>query len=110
MKTLEMMFGGGANVAQLADMIRRFGRGEDKILAHITPEEAAMLKEAGGSGEINPMTGLPEFQEEYDVGRLLASEGEYGQERTLTMISRRYKGSVRTSKPRFSRNSSFNIC
>jgi hypothetical protein len=63
MKTLEMMFGGGANVAQLADMIRRFGRGEDKILAHITPEEAAMLKEAGGSGEINPMTGLPEFQE-----------------------------------------------
>jgi hypothetical protein len=66
MKTLEMMFGGGANVAELADMIRRFGRGEDKILAHITPEEAAMLKEAGGSGEINPMTGLPEFQEEYD--------------------------------------------
>jgi hypothetical protein len=82
MKTLEMMFGGGANVAQLADMIRRFGRGEDKILAHITPEEAAMLKEAGGSGEINPMTGLPEFQEEYDFGRLFASEGEYGQERS----------------------------
>jgi hypothetical protein len=82
MKTLEMMFGGGANVAELADMIRRFGRGEDKILAHITPEEAAMLKEAGGSGEINPMTGLPEFQEEYDYGRLLASEGEYGQERS----------------------------
>jgi hypothetical protein len=66
MKTLEMMFGGGANVAELADMIRRFGRGEDKILAHITPEEAAMLKEAGGSGEINPMTGLPEFQEDYE--------------------------------------------
>jgi hypothetical protein len=82
MKTLEMMFGGGANVAELADMIRRFGRGEDKILAHITPEEAAMLKKAGGSGEINPMTGLPEFQEEYDYGRLLASEGEYGQERS----------------------------
>ena len=79
MKTLEMMFGGGANVAELADMIRRFGRGEDKILAHITPEEAAMLKEAGGSGEINPMTGLPEFQEEDDYGRLLASESEYDQ-------------------------------
>jgi hypothetical protein len=71
MKTLEMMFGGGANVAQLADMIRRFGRGEDKILAHITPEEAAMLKEAGGSGEINPMTGLPEFQEEDDVRQIV---------------------------------------
>ena len=74
-----MMFGGGADVAQLAEMIRRFGRGEDKILAHITPEEAAKLKEMGGSGTINPMTGLPEFQEEDDYGRLLASEGDYGQ-------------------------------
>jgi hypothetical protein len=63
MNTLKMMFGGGADVAQLAEMIRRFGRGEDKILAHITPEEAAMLKKQGGSGTINPMTGLPEFQE-----------------------------------------------
>jgi hypothetical protein len=88
MKTLEMMFGGGANVAELADMIRRFGRGEDKILAHITPEEAAMLKEQGGSGTINPMTGLPEFQEDY-YGRLLASEsdGEYTQSRGGAMQS-----------------------
>jgi hypothetical protein len=77
MNTLKMMFGGGADVAQLAEMIRRFGRGEDKILAHITPEEAAMLKEQGGSGTINPMTGLPEFQED-DYGRLLASESDYG--------------------------------
>lgn len=64
MNTLKMMMGGGADVAQLAEMIRRFGRGKDKILAHITPEEAVMLKKAGGSGTINPMTGLPEFQEE----------------------------------------------
>ena len=66
MNTLKMMFGGGADVAQLAEMIRQFGRGDDKILAHITPEEAAMLKEQGGSGEMNPMTGLPEFQRDYD--------------------------------------------
>ena len=65
MNTLKMMIGGGADVAQLAEMIRRFGRGKDKILAHITPEEAVMLKEQGGSGTINPMTGLPEFQEDY---------------------------------------------
>lgn len=70
-----MMFGGGADVAQLAEMIRRFGRGKDKILAHITPEEAAKLKEMGGNGTINPMTGLPEFQED-DYGALLASEFE----------------------------------
>ena len=75
MNTLKMMFGGGADVAQLAEMIRRFGRGEDKILAHITPEEAAKLKKMGGSGTINPMTGLPEFQEDY--GELLASERDY---------------------------------
>jgi hypothetical protein len=64
MNTLKMMLGGGGDVAELAEMIRRFGRGRDKILAHITPEEAVMLKKAGGSGKINPMTGLPEFQEE----------------------------------------------
>jgi len=75
MNTLKMMFGGGADVAQLAEMIRRFGRGEDKILAHITPEEAAKLREMGGSGDINPMTGLPEFQDDY--GELLASERDY---------------------------------
>jgi hypothetical protein len=36
------------------------------MLAHITPEEAQMLLEAGGSGRINPNTGLPEFQPVYD--------------------------------------------
>jgi len=76
MNTLKMMFSGGGDIAELAEMIRRFGRGEDKILAHITPEEAAMLKEQGGRGTINPMTGLPEFQDEY--GELLASERDYG--------------------------------
>jgi hypothetical protein len=66
MNEMKMRMGGGTDIAQLAEMIRRMGRGGDKILAHITPEEAVMLKEQGGSGEINPMTGLPEFQEEYD--------------------------------------------
>jgi hypothetical protein len=31
------------------------------MLAHITPEEASLLKRRGGSGTINPVTGLPEF-------------------------------------------------
>jgi hypothetical protein len=65
MNEMKMRMGGGTDIAQLAEMIRRMGRGDDKILAHITPEEAVMLKEQGGSGEINPLTGLPEFQEEY---------------------------------------------
>jgi hypothetical protein len=66
MNEMKMRMGGGTDIAQLAEMIRRMGRGDDKILAHITPEEAAMLKEQGGSGTVNPLTGLPEFQEEYD--------------------------------------------
>lgn len=37
------------------------GRGGDTMLAHINPEEAALLKARGGSGTINPNTGLPEF-------------------------------------------------
>jgi hypothetical protein len=37
------------------------------MLAHITPEEAQMLLESGGSGRMNPMTGLPEFQPENDM-------------------------------------------
>lgn len=52
----------------LAQVIRAQGRGRDTVLAHITPREARMLKRQGGSGTINPATGLPEFQEEYDFG------------------------------------------
>jgi hypothetical protein len=35
------------------------------MLAHINPEEAALLKSRGGSGTINPNTGLPEFKKFY---------------------------------------------
>jgi len=38
-----------------------YGRGGDTMLAHINPEEAALLKARGGSGTINPNTGLPEY-------------------------------------------------
>lgn len=37
------------------------GRNGDTILAHISPREAAMLKQMGGSGSINPNTGYPEY-------------------------------------------------
>lgn len=45
----------------LAQILRSKGRKGDTILAHITPKEAARLKREGGSGSINPDTGLPEF-------------------------------------------------
>jgi hypothetical protein len=42
-------------------MIRRQGREGDTVLAHINPQEAGILQLLGGSGTINPYTGLPEF-------------------------------------------------
>ena len=49
-------------LADVASYLASKGRGGDSILAHITPEEAAMLKSRGGAGTINPATGLPEFK------------------------------------------------
>ena len=46
-----------------AEQLRKKGRGRDTMLAHITPREAARLKAEGGSGTINPDTGLPEFDD-----------------------------------------------
>ena len=59
-----------ADLPALAELIRSQGRGKDTVLAHITPQEAALLKKRGGSGAMNPATGLPEFQEDYsyDIG------------------------------------------
>ena len=47
----------------LAKIIQAKGRKGDTILAHINPREAALLKKRGGSGTINPETGLPQFDE-----------------------------------------------
>jgi len=44
-----------------AEELRSKGRGGDTILAHINPQEAAILKMMGGAGTKNPDTGLPEF-------------------------------------------------
>jgi len=50
---------------QLAQKLAAQGRGGDTMLAHINAEEAALLKAHGGSGAINPRTGLPEFKKFY---------------------------------------------
>lgn len=48
-------------IAEAARLVASQGRYGDTMLAHITPKEARMLKRAGGSGTINPKTGLPEY-------------------------------------------------
>ena len=51
---------GPVSPEQMAGMAQQ-GRSGDTMLAHINPEEAAMLEAAGGMGTINPATGLPEY-------------------------------------------------
>jgi len=48
-------------IAEAAHMVASRGRGQDTMLAHITPQEAHMLRAKGGMGTINPATGLPEY-------------------------------------------------
>lgn len=48
-------------IKSLANNLAQYGRNGDTMVAHINPQEAAMLKAMGGSGTINPTTGLPEF-------------------------------------------------
>jgi hypothetical protein len=49
-------------LAAAAEALRKKGRGGDTILAHINPQEAKLLKAMGGSGTINPATGIMEFK------------------------------------------------
>ena len=48
-------------LSRAAQSVQAQGRDSDTILAHISPHEAMFLKRLGGSGTINPQTGLMEF-------------------------------------------------
>lgn len=53
--------GGIINAKAISQELAKMGRGGDTMLAHINPQEARMLRERGGSGTINPNTGLREY-------------------------------------------------
>ena len=53
--------GGIVSLHEAAQKLKNAGRNDDTMLAHITPEEALLLKSRGGEGSINPATGLPEY-------------------------------------------------
>jgi hypothetical protein len=61
-----------ANIHATVRALRKLGAknsgGQDTVLAHITPEEAAKLKAEGGAGTVDPQTGLPHFYDP-DAGR-----------------------------------------
>lgn len=48
-------------IKSLARELPNYGRYNDDMVAHISSEEAALLKSLGGAGTINPVTGLPEY-------------------------------------------------
>ena len=53
-------FDGGGHIHGIKSLAK-YGRHGDTMVAHINPQEAEMLKQMGGSGTINPHTGLPEY-------------------------------------------------
>jgi len=64
----------GGDLRKIARLLQDKGRNGDTILAHINPREAALLREQGGSGDINPDTGLMEFADEDYTAGLSAAE------------------------------------
>ena len=48
-------------LVQAARQIESYGRGPDRSLAHISPDESAMLDYMQGGRRMNPATGLPEY-------------------------------------------------
>jgi hypothetical protein len=65
--------GGIAELKPIAQALSQMGRNGDTMLAHINPQEAMMLRRMGGSGTINPYTGLPEFFKKFfkSVGKAI---------------------------------------
>lgn len=62
-----------AGLKSLAQELQSKGRNGDTILAHINPQEAGILKALGGSGTINPATGLPEYGIFKSISRAVAA-------------------------------------
>jgi hypothetical protein len=60
-----MASGGIMALNPVATELAKMGRGGDRMIAHVTPAEARMLRRRGGSGTINPYTGQPEFLKKF---------------------------------------------
>jgi hypothetical protein len=60
MATLKNMTRVGADVRQIARLLQAKAP-ENHMLAYITPEEAELLKSRGGSGMLDPQTGIPTY-------------------------------------------------
>ena len=52
-----------AHPREAAKALRKLGKGQDTVLAHLEPWEARLLDKATDGGAINPRTGLPMFED-----------------------------------------------
>jgi hypothetical protein len=78
MATLKNMTRVGADVRQIARLLQAKAP-ENHMLAYITPEEAQLLRDRGGSGMPDPQTGVPSFapvSEYYDTGNPVYDFGD----------------------------------
>jgi hypothetical protein len=87
MSELRKMTRMGGDLRKIAKLLQGKGRNGDTILAHINPDEAALLRDYGGSGTINPDTGLLEFAgEEYgDAGYGLPMPPDIPSDETISV-------------------------
>ena len=94
MATLKNMTRVGADVRQIARLLQAKAP-ENHMLAYITPEEAQLLRDRGGSGMPDPETGVPSFapvSEYYDTGNPVY---DYGPEPTYsTPVQTSYSSGV----------------
>jgi len=67
MSELRKMTRMGGDFRKIAKLLQGKGRNGDTILAHINPDEAALLRDYGGAGTTNPDTGLLEFYDGEEV-------------------------------------------
>lgn len=85
--------GGIAELKPVSKAIANYGRNGDTMLAHITPAEARMLRRKGGSGTINPKTGMPEFFNLFkEVGNAFKSVGNAVKSFTSSTVGRLVTG------------------
>ena len=87
-KLLKADLNGSSDLAEIAAMLTSKGRGNDTLLAHITPREAEILKAAGGSGTTNPDTGLLEFYDDFEA--MPSSQAEFAQAQEAAQPSPAY--------------------
>jgi len=85
MATLKNMTRVGADVRQIARLLQAKAP-ENHMLAYITPEEAQLLKDRGGSGMPDPKTGVPTFAPAYDYGATENTVYDYGNESSTTPV------------------------